>query len=95
MVKQMDSGVIWDDRNGKIIQEFNTFRGAKGSFKRTGRDQDPNLVCSTREQYLKTGGVKAMTPTTVISLQSGKPVQIPRATVGTCCDPSTERYWSM
>ncbi len=88
-------GIIWDERDGRIIQQFKTFRGAKGSFKRTGRDQNENLVCSTYERYLKTGGIKAMTPTTVISLQTGKPVQIPLASVGSCCDPSTERYWSM
>lgn len=31
----------------------------------------------------------------VISLMSGKEVSIPKTHVGTACDPSTERYWSM
>lgn len=31
----------------------------------------------------------------VRNLMSGKPVLIKRSEVGTCVDPSTERYWSM
>lgn len=31
----------------------------------------------------------------VTSLMSGQKVQIPRKDVGTCVDPSTERYWTM
>ena len=31
----------------------------------------------------------------VTSLMNGQTVQIPRKDVGTCVDPSTERYWSM
>ncbi len=90
-----DGAVIWDERNGKILKHFETLRGAKGSFTRTGLALEENLVCSSYADYLKTGGIKAMTPTTVISLQTGKPVQIPLASVGSCCDPSTERYWTM
>ena len=32
---------------------------------------------------------------TVKNLMSGSDVQICRSDVGTCVDPSTERYWSM
>lgn len=32
---------------------------------------------------------------TVLSLMSGKPVQIRKSAKGGCCDPSTERHWSM
>ena len=32
---------------------------------------------------------------TVINLMSGKPCEIRACEVGTCCDPSTERYWTM
>lgn len=32
---------------------------------------------------------------TVKSLMSGEDVQIRASDVGGCCDPSTERYWSM
>lgn len=31
----------------------------------------------------------------VHNLMSGKPVEIRESDVGSCCDPSTERYWSM
>lgn len=91
----MDGGVIWSERDGKILQEFNTFRGAKGSFKRTGRDQDSNLVCSTKDHYLKTGYHTANTIVTVVNLLTKRSVQIRRHQVGTCVDPSTERYHCM
>lgn len=32
---------------------------------------------------------------TVKSLMTGKEVQIRKTEVGGCCDPSTERYWTM
>lgn len=32
---------------------------------------------------------------TVHSLMNGLPVQLLRSEVGGCCDPSTERYWTM
>lgn len=32
---------------------------------------------------------------TVKNLMTGKDVEIPKTSVGTVCDPSTERYWSM
>lgn len=32
---------------------------------------------------------------TVKSLMNGKDVQIRKTEVGGCCDPSTERYWTM
>jgi len=32
---------------------------------------------------------------TVQNLMSRKDVKIRRSDVGTCCDPSTERYWTM
>ena len=35
------------------------------------------------------------TMTTVKSLMNGADVTIPTENVGTCCDPSQERYWSM
>lgn len=31
----------------------------------------------------------------VRNLMSGKPVMLPKSQVGTCVDPSTERYWCM
>lgn len=31
----------------------------------------------------------------VTNLMSGKPTHIKRRYVGSCCDPSTERYWCM
>ncbi len=31
----------------------------------------------------------------VVNLMSGRTVGIKRSDRGTCCDPSTERYWSM
>lgn len=35
-------------------------------------------------------------PTVVVkSLMTGKDVQIRKTEVGGCCDPSTERYWTM
>lgn len=88
----MDGAVIWNERNGKILQEFKTLRGANGSFKRTGRDQNSDLVCSTKDYYLKTGHIKAMSLVTVINLLTKKPVQIPLVDVGTNMDPSTEGY---
>ncbi len=91
----MDGAVIWNEVNGKIIKEFNTLRGAKGSFTRTGLALKEDLVCSTRDYYLKTGWIVANQLVPVVNILTGNTEHIRRYQLGTCCDPSMELYHTM
>lgn len=90
------TAVIYEKETGQILKYFDTLRGAKICFTKKWKingEQQLYVVCSV-EDYEKTGGVKASEMVTVRSIM-GKDVEIRGDQVGSCCDPSTERYWSM
>lgn len=55
-----------------------------------GRVQEGEYVIDTVEAYEAEDGMVE-----VKSLMTGAPVMIRKSERGGCCDPSTERYWSM
>ena len=89
------TAVIYDKRDGRILKHFNTLRGAKISFTRKW-NIFPELVVATNAEYqiAPDGGCLASEMVQVKTIH-GNDVAIRRDQVGTCCDPSTERYWSM
>lgn len=90
------AAVIYNIDNGVIIRYFPTLKGAKIALTRM-RNQgntDPIMAVS-KEDYEKEGAPIANELVTVKNLITGEDIQIRRADVGTCLDPSTERYWSM
>ena len=75
-------------------KSYKTFRGAQNFAKRLNgrKDFGPDYEAVSAEYYSE---VLAVRRTTVVNLLSGKPVSIPTVDLGTCVDPSTERYFSM
>lgn len=72
-----------------IVKRYNTLRGARvglAAFLRKSKD----YMIVSKLDFDKNDVI-----VTVKNLVSGKPVQIRKSEQGTCCDPSTERYWSM
>lgn len=78
---------------------FSTLRGARGVATRLNKKVamksskvvGDRFVAMDRAEFDKT-----LDPiVTVFNLMSGRPVQIRKSERGGCCDPSTERYWSM
>jgi len=55
-----------------------------------GRVQEGEYVIDTMEAYDAEDGMVE-----VKNLMNGSPVMIRKSERGGCCDPSTERYWSM
>lgn len=79
-------------RSGSNTKTYTTVRAAKAARTRLLK---AGLITEefkpiTLEEFHKTDPM-----VTVKSLMSGADVQIPQSQVGSCCDPSTERYWSM
>jgi uncharacterized protein YydD (DUF2326 family) len=68
---------------------FDTLRGAKICFTRMKYDSK-NFAVMSYEDW-RAGDVQVE----VTNKMSGLPCMIARSRVGSCCDPSTERYWSM
>ncbi len=87
------TAVIYDKTDGRIVKHFDTMRGAKISFTRKW-SIFPELVVATYAEYQMTGGNLASEMVQVKTIY-GNDVAIRRDQVGTACDPSTERYWSM
>ena len=102
----MYNAVIYNVNTGKITRYFGTLRGAKSSLTRMLKklanapatrgelDNGLALMAVSIADYDKTGGKTANEMVEVVSI-FGKTVEIRRADVGGCCDPSTETYWSM
>ena len=67
---------------------FELERNAKSTKTRNKLGED--WVVATQEQY-----EAADVMVEVTNLHSGKPAMIRKSEVGTCVDPSTERYWTM
>ena len=76
------------DRHGDPIRT-ETERAAKGQLTKSGKDKSSWKVISSTDWYNNEPSVQ------VISLMSQKPVTIRLSEKGGCCDPSTERYWTM
>ena len=82
------------------IYKFPNGNTAVFGAERTAKGQRTKLInagiintswkVDTYENYLATEPM-----VTVKSLMSGADVQIRKSDVGGCCDPSTERYWTM
>ena len=80
-----------------MTNTFATLRGARMSLTRLNKKDSKkgeNLLAVSVEDYNKTGGVTAAQEVEVTSI-FGRSCKIRRDQVGGCCDPSTERYWSM
>lgn len=82
--------VIYNIKSHRIVSRHATERGAKISFSRKKLSNNPEMDITTLEDYQA-----ADTEVTVHDLLSNFPVKIRRSEVGTCCDPSTERYHAM
>lgn len=87
-------GIIFDERNGAIVQSYRTIGAARGAFTRKYSKQ-PDLKVCTYDEYKVTGAVFAAELVEVINIIGGNPIMIRRDEVGGCCDPSTERYHCM
>jgi uncharacterized protein (UPF0297 family) len=74
------------------ISNHETLRGAKMSLAALNRKNRHNNIyrIMTNAEYNERN-----TTVVVTNLLSGKPATIDKDQVGGCCDPSTERYWSM
>ena len=85
---------IWDKNSMHVIATFPTLRGAKAALTRKYAAQAEK---DGREYVAGEDAEHAAldTEVEVKSMMNGAPVQILKSQVGTCCDPSTERYWSM
>ena len=73
----------------RVVKRYNTLRGAKIGLAAYLR-QDKGYTVVSKLDFDKNDVI-----VTVKNLLSGKPVQLRQSEVGTCVDPSTERYWSM
>lgn len=79
-----------------FVEYYKTERAAKSAITRISK----LLANWGREvpsfEVMETAAYRAQVPMiTVTNLMTGKPVTIPADQRGSCCDPSTERYWSM
>ena len=74
----------------RILATFETLRGARCAFSRKWKKEYPTAVIMTSEQF------HATEPMVMVkNLMTGEPVRIKLSAHGGCCDPSTERYWTM
>ena len=80
--------ILHDDYH--IIDRYNTAQGAKSSYTRKYKNRYPNALITHQEEFY------ASEPTVQVrSLGNGAIVDLKKSYLGTCCDPSTERYWTM
>lgn len=70
---------------------YTTLRRAIGGAKKLGIWKEP-YEAMTYDHWKE---MDALYKVTVKNLMTGLPVEIRLSDAGTCCDPSTERYWSM
>ena len=84
----MSNYILHDDFY--IVDEYETLRGAKIGFTRKWKKRYPKAIIVTNEEF------RTSDPIVIVkNLMSGLPCQIKKSHQGGCCDPSTERYWSM
>lgn len=73
-----------------ILKICDTERGAKTALTRKWKRTYPNAIIMSSVDF------EATEPRVQVrNLMSGQMVEIPKSQVGTCCDPSMERYWCM
>lgn len=70
---------------------YNSARGAAIAYGRLDKQNFNHPWCIISEEEFRAANV--LMPTK--NLLSGKIVMIRKADKGSCCDPGTERYWSM
>lgn len=75
--------------NQAIFEQERTAKGQLTKLRNAGVLND-NWVVEPYDTWAKNEPM-----ITVKSLMNNKDVQIRKSEVGGCCDPSTERYWSM
>jgi hypothetical protein len=80
--------IVNTDTHRHTNKLYTSFRRAQNAAVKTGKLEPEWRVMPYKEWFLEDKLV------TVTSLLTNKPVQIRRSEVGTCCDPSTERFWS-
>lgn len=73
-----------------IIDNKRTLKGAKASLTRKWAAKYPKASIMESELFFQTEPIVI-----VKSLINGQDVELRKSQVGGCCDPSTERYWSM
>ena len=76
--------------NFHIIKTFPSLKGAKIAFARKYKAKYPTAVIDSAEDFNKNEPLVEST-----NLMNGAPIMIPKSQLGGCCDPGTERYWSM
>lgn len=82
--------VIYHKKNITIEAHFASEHGAKISFTRKGYDADVYAITSSTDFYDNVDK-----DVEVRNVMNGQLVTIKASQVGSSCDPSTERYWSM
>lgn len=76
--------------NYYIIQRYKTEHGAKIGFTRKWKAIYPNATILSLEEFSRT---EPMVET--VNLMNGARIMIHKSLKGGCCDPGTERYWTM
>lgn len=88
-------------KSGRVLKRYNTAGWARRHVDKLIEHADKyfgytyeNLAVMTASEYMKR--LDEIDPhVEVINMMSKKPVLIRKSEVGTCCDPSTETYWSV
>jgi hypothetical protein len=86
--------VVYNARTKRQVRAFDNERSAKiscAAWNRTWKRKGETFAVMDANEF----DYKFNKWTTVTSLVGGKEVRIREQDVGTCCDPSTETYWSM
>ena len=87
------SYVIYNKKSTRVIQTYDTLRGAKSVLTRKvnlGEIQREENAIASMKEFVENIEQKRSS----INLMTGKEVVLPVNTP-LCCDPSSETYWSM
>jgi len=100
--------VIYDTKLIKVIKHYDTERGAKAALTRAQKSGSMRYMCSFGYGRMNADRVANLAVASshdfhtkidyeveTKNLMSGKTIKIRKSDEGGCCDPSTERYWSM
>ena len=88
----MSYALFHNKRPSSVVKYYRTLTGAKIAVAAHNRRAGYAAYEILEEREWAAAHDRAVT---VKNLLNGTDVQIPASQVGTCCDPSTERYWSM
>ena len=102
------TAVIYDTETLHVIKRYDSLRGAKAALTRARKSGSMRYMCSFGYGRMKADRIAKLDVctlsefvnekdkmVTVKNLMSGTEIQIRASERGGCCDPSTERYWSM